>query len=77
MIQLCSIPDLGFPNLVGERKVDYGAFLLEAVDLMVTGPPYNIRPVVGAWKSNHDRFPVNDRKAMAIFCRKVMKHVSI
>lgn len=47
--------------------MDYGEYLVDAVDLVVTDPVQNIRRVREDRQSNHDNFSVDEMKAILCF----------
>lgn len=76
MYLVSSIQNLDFRKLVEGHEVDLGESLLEAVDMVVTDPLCDINRVHEPRHSHHDKFSVNDVKAVVIFCRELMRPAS-
>lgn len=72
MYLLRSIHDPDFCNLVEGHEVHYGEYLVDAVHLVVTDPPYNLRQIREDRQSSFDKFSIVDMKELVSFRHEVM-----
>lgn len=73
MYPVCFIHNLDLCDLVEKHEGDYGEFLVEAADLVVTDALYNIGLVCADGQSNQDKYLAEDMKAIRSSCREVIK----